>query len=131
MEPQPLTEEQVVREGGWDLSYAEVLKLEVRGDVAFARIDTNGNRQEIEDTFYLWDGNSWLELGSNGWGTSGSAGWASGEAPGSHDVTLDFGGRRFVVPVDENGEWWFVGRASSSSGEWPDIPQLVVSDERA
>ena len=117
MKPQPLSEEQVVREGGWNLSYAEVLKLEVRGDVAFARIDTNGNRQEIEDTFYIWDADCWFELGSNGWGTCGFAGWASGKAPGSDDVTLDYGGRRFVVPVDENGEWWFVGRAGSSSGE--------------
>jgi hypothetical protein len=129
MEPAPLTSERVVREGGWNPSFARVLKLEQRGDVAFARIDTNGDKREIEDTFYAWDGDRWVELGSNGWGTSDFAGWASGEAYGRKDVTLEYAGRRFVVPLDSQRGWWFVGRSAQQSEHWPDIPRLVTPVE--
>ena len=44
-------------------SYATVVKIETRADGAFAAIDTNGDGREIEETYYLWGGNQWEELG--------------------------------------------------------------------
>jgi hypothetical protein len=130
VDPQPLTAEQAVEEGGWNASFARVLKLEDRGDVAFPRIDTNGDGDEVEDTFFIWQGDRWVELGSNGWGTSSLAGWASGTASNSEYVSVDYAGQRFLIPVDGNGDWWFVGRvASSSTDDWPDLPRLVTPSE--
>jgi hypothetical protein len=127
MDPTRLTEDVAIRIGGWHPSYARATKVETRADVAFASIDTNGDGHEIEDTFYLWDGTRWEELGSNGWGTSLLAGWAHGYAPGRPTVSLRYAGERRVVPTDEVGEWWFVVRTPKSYGnDSPALPELVA-----
>jgi hypothetical protein len=41
-----------------------VLKVQTRGDVAFASIDTNGDG-EIEEEYYLWDHGRWHEVASS------------------------------------------------------------------
>jgi hypothetical protein len=122
-----LTPEAAIQIGGWNGSYATVVKIETRADGAFAAMDTNGDGREIEETYYLWDGNHWEELGSNGWGTSLRAGWAHGYAPGQRMVTLSYARRHHTVPVDDDGEWWFVGRRQRDSGDdIPDIPEIVT-----
>jgi hypothetical protein len=128
MEPTPLTAEVAIRIGGWHPSYARATKVATRADVAFAYIDTNGDGHEIEDTFYLWDGTSWEELGSNSWGTSPLAGWAHGYAPGRPTVELRYAGRRCVVPVAEVGEWWFVGRTPKGYGDGSPAPPELATD---
>lgn len=125
MEPDSLVDDDVIACGGWDASFARVLKLQIRDSVAFAKIDTNGDGQEIEETYYVRQDAEWVELGSNSWGTSELAGWAHGYAHGLSRVALAFGGGRYVVPVDSDGEWWFVGRPDAAVDGGTEMPALI------
>jgi hypothetical protein len=120
----PLDVDTVISLGGWHPAHTKVLKVQTRGDVAFASIDTNGDGAEIEETYYLWDDGGWCELASNSWGTGPEGGCAHGHARGARFVTVSYAGQRHPVPVDSDGEWWFVIRFPDDwEGEAPAMPE--------
>ncbi len=120
----PLDVDTVIRLGGWDSAYAKVLKVQTRRDFAFASIDANGDGKEIEETYYLWDDGGWREFRSSSWGTGPELGHAHGHARGARFVTISWAGHRHSVPVDPDGEWWFVGRCPDDwEGEAPAMPE--------
>jgi hypothetical protein len=126
----PLDAVTVLTLGGWHPARAKVLKVQTRGDFAFASVDANGDGQEIEETYYLWDDGGWCELASGSWGTGPELGHAHGRARGARFVTVSWAGQRHSVPVDPDGEWWFVGRCPANwEGEAPTMPEASYKIE--
>jgi hypothetical protein len=123
MKRPPLDVDTALRLGGWHPRYAKVMKLQTRGDVAFASIDSNGDGREVEEEYFVRDDEWWI-IGTSSWGTGSDGSHAHGYAPGAHSVVVVYAGESHSVPVDEDGEWWFVGRVPAGwEGRMPPMPE--------
>jgi hypothetical protein len=129
----------VLASGGWHPRYARVLVTASDGDYGLALVDGNGDGAELEQELWQWED---IPRGDGHWrggstsgagplshlpplvagGGVGPACFAFGRVPGRESVTVEFGGRRYQIPVSPLGVWAFIREAP---GLHPGLPALV------
>jgi hypothetical protein len=134
-----LSHQDVLASGGWHPRYARVLVTASDGDSGFALVDGNGDGAELEEELWWWEdgpgGDGHWEGGSSSGagplgylpplvagGLAGPACFAYGRVPGRESVTIEFGRRRYEVPVGPLGVWGFI---RETAGAHPGLPALV------
>ena len=129
-----LTEDDIVRQGGWHPRYARVLLIEHDDDDAVVLVDGNGDGAELELEYWHRDvDGSWSGGSTGGHGPlefmSSSESWDAGEfvvaigrmAPGT-DVIVEYGGRTYHRTANEFGVWGLIHAADSvRAGELPEV----------
>jgi hypothetical protein len=123
-----LTPRTAIEDGGWDPRYAVLLALEIRGGVAGALVDGNGDGADISlDVYQQLSDGTWQEQSSSG-GAGDSAVFCSSEMVGcyarsnpSQPILVEYGGCRYQVQPNAEGWWLFVAPAIS---DW-EVPHVV------
>jgi hypothetical protein len=131
---QVLSQEAIIRTGGWHPRYARVLLIEHDDKDAVVLVDGNGDGAELELEYWhreidgTWGGGS-----TGGHGPldllPSSESWDAGEfvaalgrmAPGT-EVTVEYGGRAYRRTANEFGIWGLIHPADSARpGELPEV----------
>ena len=133
-----LTEDAIIRAGGWHPRYARVLLIECAGGFGLVLIDGNGDGAELEIEY-------WLREADGGWrggSTSGhgsldrlprSQSWSAGDfvaalgraEPGA-EVTVEYAGRSYRRRASQLGIWGFVHAAGAAGSGG--LPRLAAAD---
>ena len=123
----PLSEDVVIRLGGWDRRFVRALLIERRGKYALVLVDGNGDEAELELEYWHDRGESWHCEASSGFSALSSLAsadaWTTGDhvcavgrgAPGSV-VRITYGGRAYSRQANEFGVWGFFHEADSPRG---------------
>jgi hypothetical protein len=129
-----LSEDAVIRTGGWHSRYARVLLIEHDEDDAIVLVDGNGDGAELELEYWhrdvdgTWGGGSTGGHGPLDLLPSGES-WDAGEfvaalgqvAPGT-EVTIEYGGHAYHRTANEFGVWGLIHSADSAvPGDLPTV----------
>ncbi len=127
-----LTEDAIIRVGGWHPRYARVLLIECDGDFGLVLVDGNGDGSELEIEYWLREADGgWRGGSSSGHGSldrlSRSHSWSAGDfvaalgrvEPGA-EVTVEYAGRSYRRRASQLGVWGFVHAVDTErSGHLP------------
>ena len=121
-----LSEDAIIRVGGWHPRYARVLLIEHDDDDALVLVDGNGDGAELELEYWHRDiDGAWWGGSSSGHGSldfvSSSESWDAGDfvaavgrvAPAT-EVTVEYGGRAYRRKANGFGIWGFIHAADSA-----------------
>jgi hypothetical protein len=121
-----LSEDGIIRTGGWHPRYARVLLIEHDEDDAIVLVDGNGDGAELELEYWHRDiDGTWSGGSTGGHGPldfmSSSESWDAGEfvvalgrvAPGT-EVTVEYGGHAYHRTANEFGVWGLIHPADSA-----------------
>jgi hypothetical protein len=109
-----LDSETVLRLGGWDVRYTQVLFVAEREDLAIALLDADSDLNL--DDFERHSDGTWHQgavSGSapdTGPGMQGRVVYDYGQAAAGTPIVVDYQGETHTVITDENGRWAFVAR---------------------
>jgi hypothetical protein len=129
-----LSEDAIIRIGGWHPGYARVLLIEHDDENAVVVVDGNGDGAELELEYWHrdvdggWQGGSSSGHGSLDWLPS-SQPWdagpfvaALGRVAPATEVTIEYGGHAYHRTANEFGLWGFVHEADSPvPGDLPEV----------
>jgi hypothetical protein len=132
-----LSEDAIIRLGGWHPRYARVLLIEHDEGNALVLVDGNGDGAELELEYWSRgsDG-SWLGGSSSGRGlldwlpsaqswNAGDFVAALGRVEQGTEVSLEYGGHFYRRRANEFGIWGFVHAADSARpGDLPEVRAL-------
>ena len=131
-----LSEDAIIRLGGWHPSYARVLLIEHDDDQALILVDGNGDGAELELEYWHRDSAStWQGGSSSGYGSldslPSSQSWNAGDfvaalgrvAPAT-EVSIEYGGDPYRRRANEFGIWGFVHAADSVRPD--DLPRVTA-----
>ena len=116
-----LTEDAIIRLGGWHPRYARVVLIEHDDRHAVVLVDGNGDDSELEAEYWHRDDDDdglWRPGSSSGHGslaTMRSSSWDAGDfvaalgraEPGS-EISIEFAGRVYLRQANSFGAWGFV-----------------------
>ena len=121
-----LSEDAVIRTGGWHPRYARVLLIEHDEHDAIVLVDGNGDGAELELEYWHRDvDGTWGGGSTGGHGPleflPSSEAWDAGEfvaalgrvAPGT-EVTVEYGGHAYHRTANEFGVWGLIHQADSA-----------------
>ncbi len=111
-----LTEERVIREGGWHPEYARVLLIQEIGDEAIVLVDGNGDGAEVESEQWFLTDEGWVPGSSSGigpvddrplwsWGWRSGSGYVVGCASPHQMVTVEWHGELREATANDLGIW--------------------------
>jgi hypothetical protein len=131
-----LSEDVIIRTGGWHPRYARVLLIEHDDKDAVVLVDGNGDGAELELEYWHREiDGTWRGGSSGGHGPldllSSSESWDAGEfvaalgrvAPGTH-VTVAYGGRGYHRTANEFGLWGLIHAADSARAD--ELPEVTA-----
>jgi hypothetical protein len=120
-----LDAESAISAGGWDARYAVTLAVAMRGDIAAALIDTNGDGADIDlDEYERGADGHWQESISGNVDERG-AHWSSriastwGQADPGAPVEIEYLGHSHSVVGSRSGWWLFIGPATDDPDAVP------------
>jgi len=129
-----LSEDAIIRHGGWHPRYARVLLIEHDGADAVVLVDGNGDGAELELEYWHRDADgTWSGGSTSGHGPldflPSSQSWDAGEfvvalgrvAPAT-EVAVEYGDHTYHRMANEFGIWGLIHAADSSrTGELPEV----------
>jgi hypothetical protein len=135
---QGLSEEAIIRTGGWHPRYARVLLIEHDDKDAIVLVDGNGDGAELELEYWhrdidgTWGGGSTgghgpLDLlpSSESW-DAGEFVAALGQVAPVTEVTVEYGGHSYHRTANEFGVWgWIHAADSARPGELPEVKAFL------
>jgi len=131
-----LSEEAIIRIGGWDPKYARVLLIEEDNNFGLVLVDGNGDGAELELEYWLRDADDmWGGAGSSGHGplntlprsqcwNAGPFVAAVGRVEPTAYVSLEYAGRRYSRRATDSGTWGFVHAVDP--GRRYDVPRVIA-----
>jgi hypothetical protein len=131
-----LSEDAIIRTGGWHPRYARVLLIEHDDNDALVLVDGNGDGAELELEYWHREaGGGWSGGSTGGHGPldfmASSETWDAGDfvvalgrvAPGT-EVTIEYGGHAYHRTANEFGVWGLIHAADSARPG--DLPAVTV-----
>jgi hypothetical protein len=129
-----LSEDAIIRIGGWHPGYARVLLIEHDDHDAIVLVDGNGDGAELELEYWHRDSHGiWAGGSTSGHGSlvslSSSQSWdagpfvaALGRAAPASEVTVEYGGHVYRRTGNKFGLWGFIHAADSARrGDLPAV----------
>ena len=129
-----LSEDAIIRVGGWHPRYARVLLIEHDDDDAVVLVDGNGDGAELELEYWHRDSDgAWCGGSSSGHGSLDSVpsaqSWdagpfvaALGRVAPATEVTVEYGGHAYHRTANEFGIWGLIHAADSARpGDLPEV----------